>query len=94
MAVANTKSLGFKSFAPVSVCPVFGVAILRNRDADNCYLIVVFSSQLGLSEPKVSGVSLNHDPDYTFYVAPSSYHTRWDQEGYQFPDTDALPLMR
>jgi len=42
----------------------------------------------------VSGVGLNHDPDETFYVVPSSYDARWDDEGYQFPATDELPMMR
>jgi hypothetical protein len=42
----------------------------------------------------VSGVGLNYDPDDTFYTVPSSYDARWDDKGYQFPDTDKLPVMR
>jgi hypothetical protein len=41
----------------------------------------------------VSGVGLNHDPE-AYYVVPPSYSARWDDEGYQFPATDELPMMR
>ena len=54
----------------------------------------VFTRPPDPREPKVSGVGLNHDPDGGFYVVPSSYDARWDDEGYQFPATDELPMMR
>ena len=42
----------------------------------------------------MSGVGLNHDPDGNLYVVPSSYDARWDDEGYQFPAADKVPVMR
>ena len=68
--------------------------MLHNRSTDNGHSIIVFSSQLDPPEPRVSGVGLNYDPDYTFYVVPSGYDERWDRQDYQFPATDELPLMR
>jgi hypothetical protein len=41
----------------------------------------------------VSGVGLNHDPE-CYYIVPFSHDARWDNEGYQFPVTDELPMMR
>ena len=72
----------------------FQAAMLRNQSADNRHRTEVFSSPPDFLEPKVSGVGLNHDPDGGFYIVPSSYNARWDDEGYQFPATDELPMMR
>ena len=41
----------------------------------------------------MSGVGLNHDPE-SYYIVPFSYDARWDNEGYEFPVTDELPMMR
>jgi hypothetical protein len=69
-------------------------AVLRSQGADSRHQTEVFSGPPDLREPKVSGVGLNHDPDDIFYVVPSSYDARWDDDGYQFPATDGLPMMR
>ena len=53
----------------------------------------VFSGPPDFEEPKVSGVGLNHEPNGGYYVVPPSYNARWDDEGYQFPESDALGLM-
>ena len=85
---------GMKSFAPVSISRASNGDTL-NQDADGrCYPMEVFSCPPDALEPKVSGVGINHDPDHDFYTVPSNYDTRWDDEGYQFPATDELPLMR
>ena len=60
----------------------------------NATRTAVFTSPPDPREPRVSGVGLNHDPDGGLYVVPSSYDARWDDEGYQFPITDQLPMMR
>lgn len=40
----------------------------------------------------MSGVGLNHNPSDS-YIVPPSNDARWDDEGYQFPDTDAMSMM-
>ncbi|KAL9100090.1 MAG: hypothetical protein Q9163_004498 [Psora crenata] len=54
----------------------------------------VFTSPPDPREPKVSGVGINDDPQGGFYVVPSSYYARWDDERDRFTATEELPLMR
>ncbi|KAG8424320.1 hypothetical protein J3458_001123 [Metarhizium acridum] len=50
--------------------------------------------RLGLNGIAVTGVGVYNDPDAGDWIAPQDFNARWDDMGYDFPDTDCVGVLR